>query len=559
MKLIDTFRACYAIRDRLKRLKVRDIKGKIDADGFQAGYPLDFLFHFKSLTHLEIDNQSSAYTNKGLSTQTLQSVLATCPQLTDFKLDTDHFPIQAPVTNNLNPMPTPSPNKSQQIGKNLKVFALRVPWINVGHLVKYITAPGLDEFRLDATGDGFDVWVQDCDREELEGLIDILRATRQISINMKSGLSVADSRRTPLFSVIEQMSSEERLVKSISFITSLFKERKVLCDLNLTILGEATTIIYPLHIAVQNGRIAIKYGHLLKENSDAGISRLFSSVLGTVDMPMIYSININFHFNVDVSESFMDLTLENITSNCPYVTNICFSHPKIARCRFQSDIFNDLSNNNTNITPTKYSDFMATASTTPLLESFNCLKLSGTEKYFSPQFNHILSTSFHDIRCVERRPEKIATIRQQNNNQEGDTIAEKVPIAELDITDITHLQLFKFDFCGLESTNYQYCFFIIEHSSNGVSGDETKTMYYKCNYNCGMKDAEEALSIQNSALEEMDRMKSPEAHNKICAITIKFSSIDKITLYNSKEAPLKQLILVSLLMTQKNHPFKSHT
>lgn len=129
--------------------------------------------------------------------------------------------------------------------------------------------------------------------------------------------------------------------------------------------------------------------------------------------------------------------------------------------------------------------------------------------------------------------------RTDSNNQEGNTIAEKVAIAELDITDITHLQLFKFDFCGLESTNYQYCFFIIEHSSNGVSGDETKTMYYKCNYNCGMKDAEEVLSIQNSTSKEIDRMKSPEAHNKIYAITIKFSSIDKITLYNSRRSSIE--------------------
>lgn len=98
-------------------------------------------------------------------------------------------------------------------------------------MVKYITAPGLDEFKLDATGDAFDVWVQDADREELEGLKGILRATRQIRIDMNSGLYIAESRKTEVFSIVEQISTRERLNKSISFFTSLYKEQKIMCEL----------------------------------------------------------------------------------------------------------------------------------------------------------------------------------------------------------------------------------------------------------------------------------------------------------------------------------------
>lgn len=129
---------------------------------------------------------------------------------------------------------------------------------------------------------------------------------------------------------------------------------------------------YPFHIAVQNGKITLEYALALDDNSDAGISRLLTSVLGQADMPMmIYSINVRF--TMIAHESVMGLTLQNIISNCSYVTNICISHP-LARCQFQSDTYNYLSNNNTIITATKYSDFMAAASTTSLLDSFSCLK-----------------------------------------------------------------------------------------------------------------------------------------------------------------------------------------
>lgn len=117
----------------------------------------------------------------------------------------------------MDPISTLSPINSQQICKKLKVFDLIVPWISVGLMVKYITAPGLDEFKLDATGDAFDVWVQDADREELEGLKGILRATRQIRIDMNSGLYIAESRKTEVFSIVEQISTRERLTSPFRF------------------------------------------------------------------------------------------------------------------------------------------------------------------------------------------------------------------------------------------------------------------------------------------------------------------------------------------------------
>lgn len=56
-------------------------------------------------------------------------------------------------------------------------------------------------------------------------------------------------------------------------------------------------------------------------------------------------------------------------------------------------------------------------------------------------------------------------------------------------------------------------------------------MYFKYD----VMSAEKSLSIlQESTLEEIDEMTSPEAPFKICTIMIKFSSIDKITLCNSR-------------------------
>lgn len=166
------FKVCYAIKDRLKSLVGRYMMERFRVHDQQVGYPLEFTSHFKSLTRLEIYNNGSASDGIGdITAHTLHSIFAACPNLTHFILDTAYLDLE-----------TANTTSSDPISPNIKALFLHVPWISVRHLLNYIKALGLDRFN--ATADAYEVWVQDCDKNELANLIDKLRATHQVKINM---------------------------------------------------------------------------------------------------------------------------------------------------------------------------------------------------------------------------------------------------------------------------------------------------------------------------------------------------------------------------------------
>lgn len=113
-------------------------------------------------------------------------------------------------------------------------------------------------------------------------------------------------------------------------------------------------------------------------------------------MPLIYSVKIWVCAEVDPQQEAVELALESIISKCPYATNISILNMAIGFYDFQSSLYSYLSNEHTMISPKKYSNFMATASNTPLSERFNSIKLSGPN-ILSPQLNRILPTSFKNI------------------------------------------------------------------------------------------------------------------------------------------------------------------
>lgn len=110
-------------------------------DDQQLGFPLEFLSLFNSLTHLEIHNQCMEYATKNIS---LQSIFIACPNRTNFKLDTKYLNVKK-LDN----------TSGQHLGERSKVFKLCVSSIRVDHLLNFVTVPGLDEFRLHASGDVF--------------------------------------------------------------------------------------------------------------------------------------------------------------------------------------------------------------------------------------------------------------------------------------------------------------------------------------------------------------------------------------------------------------------
>lgn len=193
--------------------------------------PLDFLSRFNSLTHLEIYNLRQG----GMTTHTLQSIFTACPNLTHFKLVHAH-----------SDLPTSNITSSDSMPPNLKVLDLSTLWISVGQLINYVTASGLDEFKLYASGDVFDVWVQDCDKNELADLADKLRSTHHSNINMMALPPWTTSRGPQLPSVMEAISSDQKMDTFVSFIPSLCKGRKMVCELHLDIYKSPEPVLHPV-------------------------------------------------------------------------------------------------------------------------------------------------------------------------------------------------------------------------------------------------------------------------------------------------------------------------
>lgn len=79
-----------------------------------------------------------------------------------------------------------------------------VPWISVGHLLDNFAAPKFDEFKLYADSDAFDVWVQDCDKSQLGGLVDKLCATDNFNITMKASATGGMSKIPQLVDAVKK-------------------------------------------------------------------------------------------------------------------------------------------------------------------------------------------------------------------------------------------------------------------------------------------------------------------------------------------------------------------
>lgn len=246
------------------------------------------------------------------------------------------------------------------------------------------------------------------------------------------------------------MSREERMNAFVSVITSLCKQRKLICELRLEIQNTSWTSIRSTDMEVQNGKMKIKYAFELEDSSDAAVSSLLSSVLGFAGMPMLYSIDIIFDFDVDHNH-LLDVALHSILCNCPHITNIRLYHSEAASYHFQSDLYDHLNEDSTIITLTKYLDLLAATSSRPLLQHFNSLKLFGA-KLPSTQFHHILTTSFPNIERAEWKPERPQKCYFDSRYEDEEEQEDFIPITDmdLDLTSLDHLEHFVFDLCDLD-------------------------------------------------------------------------------------------------------------
>lgn len=524
------FRLCYAMRDRLKRLVVQHLMDKMCADDQQRGYQLDFLPHFKSLTHLIVNNRF----NRDLSTNTIQSVLTACPHLTHFRLNTNYLvsSTRNTISANLVSSLSSPQNNSQQLGKKLKILDLHVPHISVGHLLDLIPSSGLDTLKLSANGDLFDVWMQDCDQNSLVTLIEKLHVIHYLEMDIRLDLPSYQFRLNDLSGALQRLSLQQRLDNCSSFISSLCKGRKILCRLRLDIYYTKSLHIRPFQAVEKDGKIDVNYSLGLPDRSDVIVVESLLSVLESTKMPVIYSVDIKFHVT-DEPQHAMELALEIILSNCPFVTNICVTHQQLqlnasASYQLESNLHKHLSRERTAITPRNYSRFMDSTPTT-ILENFYTLRLS-SYKNSSRQFDHIFSKSLNNIQCVEWK-QQMPHINFIGEGAGAGTISQAMSDINVDLTGLGHLKRFKLDYCQLCSPNYRCYFIIVQLDSNGETGGE-KTLYYKCN-NMGRDDE---LSVEEITLEEIVSAKSAieaERDLVIGTVTLRFSSVGQITLYNS--------------------------
>jgi hypothetical protein len=302
-------------------------------------------------------------------------------------------------------------NKEIKYCGNLKSVSLCASSISVIQLINYIS-PQFDTLTMDIDGRNFDVWAHESGAHVLETLGCLLGSIKNFSISIgnKSYWHSGGQYQKPASSNFDDL-QKSRLRNYRSIIKSIYKKRSssIVHQFNVVMVRNSDRLTNEVFtVAARNGKLHVDCRFIVTEDTIAAdLSYLLGSTAEAPQnsnkqmMPVIYSMDVKLqhHFGSQTSTIFA-ATLETVLASCHHLTNLSiqvlpnYDYEENGPCRFKSELFDLLNNDNYALSSKRYERFIEDSS--PIVDYLTHSTLQGFH-ISSPMLQDIIGNSLYNI------------------------------------------------------------------------------------------------------------------------------------------------------------------